>query len=233
MKKWILPLCLLLLCGCENKEENKVVINTTPEIKIEEVEEIPEEPKYVDTNPIKINMYVENDNDGKLYKVTNEYKNTWIKKKDIVVFASLYSEEDTHEGFYFQDIWYGAAEKYDTFKNYKTGWQVSFDLEDGTKINQIIYKPSDVEYFYDYLEIYLYDSANAPKDTWYSHLLDSQLTDNTIFTSMKLTAGSKYESITTPIHVMAFTYDGDDFDENGNYIGNSYTKVDVINDINS
>lgn len=230
MKKCIIPLCILLLCGCENNDNKNITINTVSEVKEEEKEVIEEIPKYVDDNPIKVNLYVENDNDAKLYKVIDEYKTTWVKKKDIVVFASIYSEENTHEGFYFQDIWYNAAEKYENFKNYKTAWQVSFDLADGTSINQIIYKPSDVEYFYDYLEIYLYDSANAKKDTWYSHLLDSELNDNTVLTSMKLTAGSLYEDIVSPIHVMVFTYDSDDFDESGNYIGNSFSKVDVIND---
>ena len=47
---------------------------------------------------------------------------------------------------------------------------------------------------------------------------------------MKLTAGSKYEQINSPIEVMAYTYDADDFDENGFYKGNSKIIVKVYND---
>ena len=54
--------------------------------------------------------------------------------------------------------------------------------------------------------------------------------DDTIITSMKLTAGSKFQDILEPITVMAFTYqDDNDFDTNGYYRGNSKKIVKVYN----
>ena len=77
----------------------------------------------------------------------------------------------------------------------------------------------------------MYDSANVAKDIWYSHLLEEEMTDSTIMTSMKLTAGSKYEEIKEPIMVTGFTYDSeDDFDDNGFYRGNSKYLVNVYDD---
>ena len=230
MKKVIIVLiCLFFMTGCQfkfvdklekvpaenlifNKNDNKEVDNT---------------PKYVDDNPVKLSLYI----DGifaTLDKVPSDFHETWVKKRDIAVFNVLLTELDNINGEYFQDMWKEYAESYNT--KYKVAWYINFELNDGTVIDQMIYSPKDVESFYDYLEIYLYDSANVAKDVWYSHLLEKNMTDDTIMTSMKLTAGSKYEEIKTPVKVMAFTYDTeDDFDENGHYRGNSKYIVNVYN----
>lgn len=224
MKRIILPLCLLLLCGCQKEELNtnfkKDTVSKTPQ---EEVV------KYVDENPVKISLYGDGPV-GDFVRIYDKFESNWIKKKDIVVFDSIFSDDESINGYYFQDVWHEYASKYEDYAKYKTGWNVSFELKDGTVFNKRIVNPSDVQEFYDYLEIYLYDSANVPKHTFYSHLLDEQMTDSTVMTTIKLTAGSKYEEINGPIHLMVFTFDTeDDFDSTGNYIGNSYYKLDIIN----
>lgn len=228
MKRCFLPLVLLLACGCTNEIKNET-INVVPKNPEPVVEEEPKEPEYVDENPVKISLYV--DSNSGLDKSPLEFKTTWIKKKDITVFGSIFSEDDKFGNDYYQNIWKNAAGKYDDYTKYKTGWQLEFSLADGTNIDQMIFKPSDVSYFYDYLEIYLYDSANVPIGVWYSHMLDEEMTDETVLTSMKLTAGSKYEEISSPIKVTVFTYDSDDdFDKDGHYRGNSSYSVLVINE---
>ena len=67
--------------------------------------------------------------------------------------------------------------------------------------------------------MYLYDDIN--NNGYYSHLTEEDINDNTIISSIKLTAGTYYEKITSNIKLTVFTYDEDDFDENKNYIGNS------------
>ena len=233
MKKLSLILIPFFLCACSinininntsTNEENiisNIIENTTNEV----VEE-----KYVDNNPIKLSLYIDNDKGG-LTKVTDEYKTKWILKKDIVVFGAIYSEEEELASDYFQNIWKNNASKYENYLDYKIGWQVSFTLKDGTKINRTILKPSDVDDFYNYLELYLYDSANQPIGVWYSHMLDSEMTDQTVLTSLKLTAGSEYEKINSEISVMVFTYhDDNDFDENKNYRGNSKYFLKIYNE---
>ena len=223
MKRYSL---LILLCffvvGC-NKEENMTVNNNAVDIEVEKI------PKYEDENPVKISLYVDNTSGG-LDRVNGEFKETWRKKRDIVVFGSVFSESDQLEADYFQNIWKNNAQKYDDYQVYKTGWYVNFKLIDGTIYDQMIFGPSDVVDFYDYLEIYLYDSANVPIGVWYSHLTEKDMTSDTIMTSMKLTAGSKFEQIDGEITVTVFTYDSeDDFGLDGKYRGNSMSIVKVYN----
>lgn len=228
MKKIILIFLMFILCGCSlfNKGDiNDLIFDKTSSSKPEE-----SKPEYQDDNPVKISLYVDNAFGG-LDKVEEEFKETWQLKRDIVVFGSIFSDEERLESDYFQNLWKNNAQQYDEYIKYKTGWYVNFKLNDGTEIDQMIYGPEDVSYFYDYLEIYLYDSANQPIGTWYSHLTEKDITDNTIMTSMKLTAGSKFMEIEGPITVSVFTYDSeDDFDETGKYRGNSVSTTKVYND---
>lgn len=226
MKKIILICLLFVICGCdyEYKTYNSkdMIFNKTSSEK-------EKEPKYIDENPVKISLYVDNSSGG-LDIVKDAFIDTWRLKRDIVVFGSLFDTKEVIESDYFQNIWKNSASQYENYNKYKTGWHVNFKLKDGTVFDQMIFKPSDVDYFYDYLEIYLYDSANQPIGVWYSHLLDSQMKDETIMTSMKLTAGSLYEEIDGEINVSVFTYDGqDDFFEDGKYRGNSMSTVKVYN----
>jgi len=225
MKKIVIVLILIILCGCADIKEPSSASDSKPVIENEDVIL-----KYVDENPVEISLYIDNVQGG-LDLVENEYHTSWQLKKDIVVFGSVFSKEDIIAPDHFQNIWKNYASKYEGYEKYKTAWQVSFSLNDGTSINQMIFHPDDVAYFYDYLELYLYDSVNPEIGVWYSHLTASDMTQNTVMTSLKLTAGSKYSEINGPILVSVFTYDGlDDFDEKGMYRGRSVSSVKVYND---
>ena len=150
-------------------------------------------------------------------------------KKDITVLNIFLTKEKKVTGLYYKEIW----NKYTTSEyenlNYKLGWEISFEVN-GEKIHKTILKPSDSESFYNYLEIYLYDGVHHEYGEWYSHLLDNEITDNTLITSMKLTCGSDYKNITSDIYVKAFSYlTNNDFDENGYYRGKSYDEVTIKN----
>ena len=227
MKKAVIVLIMLLLCGCTLKKEKEF-----PNEIIKKHESLNNDsiPKYVDENPVKVSLYVDNSFGG-LDKVKDEFHEPWRLKRDIAVFGAVFSEEDVIASDYFQNIWNNSAKKYENFEKYKIGWYINFTLEDGTEYERTILNPKDVEDFYDYLEIYLYDSANVPIGVWYSHLLESDINEKTVITSMKLTAGSKYTSINSPIVVKTFTYDDiNDFDEKGFYRGNSQYLIKVYND---
>ena len=113
----------------------------------------------------------------------------------------------------------------ENINNYKIGWEISFDTYD-KKIYKKISFPNDTSDFYDYLEVYLYDSLNQEIGAWYSHLLDEQIKDNTLLTTIKLTCGNKCNEITSNIHVKVFSYNGnDDFDDLGFYRGSSYSNL--------
>lgn len=226
MKKLILLTSFLLISGCsfpkEVKNNTNIIKNETPEV------EKPKEPEYVDNNPIEISMYLDNASGG-LTKSSSEHHSTWLVKNDIAVFGSLLCTDEEKAPDYYQNTWASCAEKYQDL-SYKIAWHIKFNIGEQL-IDRYIYKPSDVSDFYDYLEIYLYDSANAPIGEFYSHLLEEQMQESTIITSLKLTAGTKVNEITSPIEVEVFTYDTeDDFDENNAYRGKSIYKVTVYND---
>lgn len=212
-------ICLILsLCGCNQKEDfNKTVSNNNEVV-------IPEKVQYEDRNPIKISIYADND-----LKVSDTLSYNWVLKKDIIVLNIFLTEEEKVTGSYYKEIWNKyTSEEYENL-NYKLGWEISFEVND-EKIHKTILKPSDFENFYNYLKIYLYDGVHHEYGQWYSHLLDNEITDNTLITSMKLTCGSEYKNITSDIYVKAFTYlSNDDFDDNGYYRGRSFDEVTIKN----
>ncbi len=217
--KYIMIFCLIIsLCGCNQKEDfNKTVSNNNEVV-------IPEKPEYEDTNPIKLSIYADDD-----MKVSDTLSYNWVLKKDITVLNIFLTEEEKVTGSYYKEIWNKYTnEEYENL-NYKLGWEIFFEFN-GEKIHKTILKPSDSENFYNYLEIYLYDGVHHEYGQWYSHLLDNEITDNTLITSMKLTCGSEYKNITSDIYVKAFTYlSNDDFDDNGYYRGKSFDEVTIKN----
>ena len=162
-------------------------------------------------------------------KVGDTLSYNWVLKKDITVLNIFLTEEEKVTGSYYKEIWNKyTSEEYENL-NYKLGWEISFEVN-GEKIHKTILVPSDSESFYNYLEIYLYDGVHHEYGEWYSHLLDNEITDNTLITSMKLTCGSEYKNITSDIYVKAFTYlTNDDFDDNGYYRGKSFDEVTIKN----
>ena len=47
-------------------------------------------------------------------------------------------------------------------------------------------------------------------------------------TSIKLTASVYVDEVISPIKLSVFTYDQDDFDDSGNYRGNSIYTINVV-----
>ena len=82
-------------------------------------------------------------------------------------------------------------------------------------------------YFDPYLYVYLYDDINQQDGAWYSHVEESQVNENTIFSSIKLYQVT--DNFSSPIKLTVFTYKSDDdFDTNGNYRGNSSYTINLI-----
>ena len=73
----------------------------------------------------------------------------------------------------------------------------------------------------------MYDDVHQADGAFYSHLEMSDVKDNTIYSSIKLT-GIETANIESPITLTVFTYDGDeDFDSDGNYRGNSKYTITI------
>lgn len=179
---------------------------------------------YKDENPIKLGLYKYYGR-NKDRKLITEYTAPWTYHKDISSFEVFYTNEESINGNYLQDTFKEYLNTYTNIENYKIGYIISFITING-EINKTILSPTDTEEFFNYLEVYLYDDYHREKGVWYSHTTEEEYNDETLLTSIKLTAGKNISEIISDISLTAFTYDYDDFDDYGNYKGISkYTII--------
>ena len=226
MKKFLmLFICLLCFTGClkdDNKKE--VEIDNSDVLKDEVIPESPEEiiPPYVDDNPIKVGLYVYSN--GRRF-LADVYESAWPIYTDINGFTAYFSNEKEISNQRLQTVWKSLYDSYTDISDYKIGYHVKFSTTEGDK-EQTILKPSDGISVYEYIQVYLYDDIHQT-GSWYSHIEDNAMKEDTILTTIKLTTSTKIANVTSDIYLTVFTYNGEeDFDENGNYRGNStYTTT--------
>ena len=217
MKKKIIVLILCLtLLGC-TKTKEKPLTKTT----IHKEEENYIEP-YIDTNPITVGLYINQNN--KRY-LTNEYKSDFPVYQDIVSLEVYYTNETELSGSQ-KNIWNQYYSTYQEIDNYKIGYIINFKTND-IEVNKTILSPKDVESFFDYVQIYLYDDIHQ-ESTWYDHIKEEEVKEETLYTSIKLTGSTRIKEIISPITVTAFTYQSNDIDIDGNYKGKNKYITQII-----
>ena len=216
MKKIIFIIILLLITGCSLNTESK------EELKENKVIE-KEEPKYVDDNPIKLGLFLYDNNYHNKSVIKDAYYADFIPNTDIGSFEVFLTSDEVVEGSSFKDTWNKYYNMYENIDNYKIGFNIKFMLYDGTSYESNIFEP-DIYKYSDYFYIYLYDDIHQRDGAFYSHL--EEIDDNTLLTSIKLYAVSGIDKVESII-LNAFTYDEDDFDENNNYRGNSLYVIRI------
>ena len=215
MKK-ILLIGLLLLTGCTSN--NTYVEDTI--LSEKEVENIPE---YIDDNPIKLGLFLYDNNYHNKEVIKDVYYADFIPNKDIGSFEVFLTDDDIIDGTSFKDTWNKYYNNYEDISNYKIGYNIKFMLYNGTNYEANILEP-DIFKFSDYFYIYLYDDIHQVDGTSYSHL--ERMEDNTLITSIKLYAVEGIDKVESII-LSAFTYDEDAFDDNYNYRGNSLYVIRI------
>ena len=221
MKKIIIICICIFLCGCNQEyknahveEHNKKIEETDINLNINDKEE-----KYIDDNPIIVGLYNGNN-------LITDYEFNEQSMKDIGVFTTFFTNDEylTNSNKY---TWMNYYNKYETdISNYKIGYNIIFE-DNGTTYNKNILGPEAMYYFDPYLYIYLYDDINQLDGAWYSHVEENEVNENTIFSSIKLFQVTDHFS--SPIKLTVFTYDSnDDFDNEGNYRGNSKYTINII-----
>lgn len=222
MKKILIITCLLLtLTSCSyktqpiNKKDNKK--NITSNVK-EEIKNT-----YIDNNPITLGIYMYTNSSTPRYK-TNEYKNNWELNVDICSLEIFYTNEDQIPGTNFKNLWNNYYQNYTDINSYKIGYLIEFNTANEGKIKKYIKSPQDTDSIYKYIQLYLYDDIHQDGG-WYSHITENEYNNDSILTSIKLTGSTYIDEITSDISLTAFTYDDDDFDENGEYRGISKQTV--------
>ena len=209
MKFKIFVLSILLLITACTVDENIEVV--TPE-KSEDIS------KYVDDNPITIGIYENGVSIVKEFKLMKQSRNE-------KVFNIYYTNEENLGNSNQKENWYKYFSKYTNIDDYKIGFNFSFYVGD-TKIEKTVLNPYTFT-FEPYFYIYIYDDINQPDNTFYSHLEEEDVKENTIFSSIKIFL-MEPENITSSIKFTVFTYnDLEDFDENNNYRGNSKYEINI------
>lgn len=220
IKKLIILLCIITsLSACSLTDEQTA--KPKQEKEQEKLKQDYVEP-YLDENPITLGLY-QNQNGTKTLIATFDSPLTLYQ--DIASFEVYYTKEATITGDQ-KILWNEYYQTYQNIDAYKIGYHISFETTSTGKIDKTILNPSDVESFFDYIQIYLYDDIHQ-NNSWYDHITTEEITEETRLTSIKLTASTKIDEITSPIILTAFTYDNDDFDENDNYKGNSSYQITI------
>ena len=212
----LLLLGFIFLTGCNSKKDT--VKPKKEEIKPQE-QEIIEEEKYIDNNPIKVGIYEEYN------KLVKEYYTEKTSLKDLF-FSTFYTNDEYIVQGYVKNRFINYMNNYENVENYKIGYTISFYVGD-KYISKTITKITDEYVFNPYFYIYLYDDVHQEIGAWYSHLTTNDVKDYNLFTSIKLYL-VEIDKVTSPITLTAFTYDSeDDFDDDGNYRGNSKYTITI------
>lgn len=165
-----------------------------------------------------------------VYELQTDFKDDQSLGRDLCVFAVFPSQEKELSGQYFKYIWEDAIKANPEAEKMKIGYFFEYMTPEG-KYAETILRPSDIsEDFWDYIEVYIYDDVNQDVTAWHSHLLDNQITDETLVTSFKITAGAKIADV-SEMRLTAFLYSPDKADSiDMSYIARHGYTVNISSD---
>ena len=164
------------------------------------------------------------------YELLKSYKDDSTHGRDLCVLGCFPSTEEKLSGKNMGEIWDNCIQSNSLSDNVRSGYLLEFDTPSG-KCEKLIIRPSDITaYYWEYIETYIYDDIHQKPGEWYSHLLDNQFTDETIITSVKITAGEKIRDVTA-ITLTVFMYEISDRDSIGiDYARLNGYSIDIIPD---
>lgn len=218
MKKSIILLTIIAsLTACQNNTQIDNTIEEVTEITPTITEKVDE---YIDDNPITVGLY----QNGKLIK---NLETTIKDDLDIASFDVYFTNKETLDSSNTKYNYKKYYQEYENIDDYKIGFYIKFEV--GNKIMEgKILDPSSMYIVTPYIYNYLYDDIHQADGTWYNHVEEKDVKDDTIYSSIKLYGAEFTENITSPITLTVFTYNSqDDFDKDGNYRGNSKYTVTI------
>lgn len=183
-----------------------------------------EKQNNVYNNPIIVGLYTQSNN-GK--RLTTKYSSNWDKDNIMGMFYSVYTNKEMISGNSFTSLWNDYASNYPNIQKYKIGYNIKYTLTNGDVIDKQILEPKDTDSLFVNLQFYLYDDVTPMPGRRYYHMTQPEITDKTIYTSVKIVAYKETKDVVSPIELTTFTYDGpEDFDQStGKYIGKSLYKT--------
>ncbi len=211
-KIFLITIIVIFLGGCGTQKHQ----NKTLEAKDIEVKDVLDNSKSKqDDNLIKLGLYKDN-------KKISVYESSMPIYKDIISLGCYYTDEDIVSDGDFKEVFLKYYNEYQNIDGYKLGYHIKFSTSD-KEIDKYIFRPSDVWEFFDYIQVYLYDDIH--QDTsWYSHVTDDNYNDSTLLTSIKLTASTYIDRVSSDVTIGVFIYNSDSVVE-GKYIGDNVYYV--------
>ncbi|MCQ2456270.1 MAG: hypothetical protein MJ096_02840 [Clostridia bacterium] len=207
MKKIIiltLALCLVLT-SCSLFRGEGDTGTTAPETKepyvtylvVRPADTEPETTAAAPSEPGTVGFYNDEYGTG-VYERVDTYTAPWIAGTDIVVFGVIPSTAPTLETYSYKQLWQDEAVKVKEDGLVKMHFTLRYTLVSGEEVVCPIGGPADAEALNDgHLEIYLYDDVHQPDGAWYSHVTEYDLNDETVFSSIKVTAGEMIDEVTS------------------------------------
>lgn len=231
MKKLIVIILVLLTLGIGSyylddyirNDDIKSTTKENKEVKKDNVIDAPKPDEYIDNNPIKLGLYKKYSQNRTLI---TEYSAPFSYHNDISSFEVFFTNDPSLSVKNFISLFGEIYNSYENISEYKIGYQIEFKIND-QDIKKMIFSPQDTEEYFEYLELYLYDDYHQTRGVWYSHITENEMKDDSLLTSIKLTAGKRINEITSPITLSAFTYKSDDI-KNNEYIGKSKYTIKVF-----
>lgn len=210
-----------------NDNLNNDISNQENTLESEEISDLPIEElnKYIDENPVKLGIYVQKGNTKQL--IQNEYTCGWAPEEIMGLFFAVPTTEKSIPNTNFSTLWKEYINKYPNPEKYRIGYSIKFTLNTGEVIDRTILNPGDAYHMFPKVMVFLYDDVNFVSGQRYYHITD--MTDNTICSSIKLVGDVETKNIISDIELTAFSFDSkDDFDEESNkYRGNSSYTITI------
>jgi len=175
-----------------------------------------------------VSFYHPNDKNYSLrVRSGDSYTGPCKKGDDIGSFEVIPSDAEVLDGEFFGDIFGAAWTAFSDANSCKIGYTLRYTLDDGSEIKYTMLSPKHIEHT-EYIECWLYDDYHREPHKFYSHLKPGSMKDETLITSIKLTAGKQIKHV-TDIWLTAFICASlDDFDAERNYIGETSCTIHIL-----
>ena len=147
--------------------------------------------------PDCIGLYDDLQDDG-TYTRLDKWESSWIAGRDIAVFDVIPSIEDVIYGGDYRTMWLEESDKVSSGAPVSAQLLLEYATSDGEVYSVKLGDWRDAEEAaeLEYIEVYLYDDIHQDDGAWYSHLTEATTNDETVISSIKLTAGSRINEVT-------------------------------------
>ena len=230
MKRVFIGFCVLFmfLSACRmNRQADAILYSPTKRIQASPTA-VPEPTIVPDdgSGPNVIGLYVKDKEKGVRRLVEDTFVSVWQEQQDIECFEVFAAREAEISLGRYQSVWPMYWGVFPNAAAYKVGYSLELYFTDGIVQSCLIKGPADTKFFWDFVEIYLYDDVHQKEGVRYSHLTEEDMEEDTLCTSIKLTPGSEIHQVAS-MKLTAFTYGSEsDFNQaDGAFLGFNTTSI--------